>query len=89
MTTSVKVPNNVDAGAISISEVNCDKTCHGQIATVHVRDGSDQTPYLEWTLKVVASLNNPVVKHELDDGDRGAVLGLMHSELRTPTASSE
>ena len=68
MTTSVKVPNNVDAGAISISEVNCDKTCHGQIATVHVRDGSDQSPYLEWTLKVVASLNNPVVKHELDNG---------------------
>jgi hypothetical protein len=68
MTTTVFVPGG-GVGAISISETDCDDTCTGQIATVHVRDGALQTPYLEWTLVITGSLGDPVVvTHELDSG---------------------
>ena len=64
MTTTVSGPAGV--GAISISETNCNKSCVGQIATVHVRDGADQTPYLEWTLRIVGSISG-VITHTLDN----------------------
>ena len=68
MTTTVSVPG-VTGGAISISETDCDASCDvGQIATVHVRDGADQTPnYLLWTLVVVGSIDGTVT-HVLDNG---------------------
>jgi hypothetical protein len=65
MTTTVSGPDG--AGAISISEEDCDKSCVGQIATVHVRDGALQTPYLLWTLVIVGSIDG-VITHTLDDG---------------------
>jgi hypothetical protein len=67
MTTTVSGP--AGAGAISISEEDCDNSCTGQIATVHVRDGAVQTPYLLWTLVVTGQLGDPIiVTHELDNG---------------------
>ena len=65
MTTTVSGPDG--AGAISISEEDCDNSCVGQIATVHVRDGALQTPYLLWTLVIVGSIDG-VITHTLDDG---------------------
>ena len=65
MTTTVTGPAGV--GAISISETNCDNSCVGQIATVHVREGVDQTPYLEWKLVIVGSISG-VITHTLDNG---------------------
>ena len=72
MTTTVTVPGG-GVGAISISEEDCDASCSvGQIATVHVRDGAPQTPYLEWTLVVVGSIDGTIthVLDQLDDGNR-------------------
>jgi hypothetical protein len=67
MTTTVSGPDG--AGAISISEEDCDNSCTGQIATVHVRDGAEQMPYLLWTLVITGQLGDPiVVTHELDIG---------------------
>jgi len=72
MTTTVAGPAGV--GAISISETNCDKSCVGQIATVHVREGADQTPYLEWTLKLTGSISG-VITHTVDNGDEFSFSG--------------
>jgi hypothetical protein len=68
MTTTVTVPGDTGAGAISISEEDCDASCVGQIATVHVRNGDDQTPYLEWKLVIIGSIDG-VITHELDELD--------------------
>jgi len=72
MTTTVSGPAGV--GAISISETNCNKSCVGQIATVHVREGADQTPYLEWTLRIVGSISG-VITHTLDNGQEVSFSG--------------
>ena len=75
MTTTVTGPAGV--GAISISETDCDKSCVGQIATVHVRDGADQTQdpgYLEWELKILGSISG-VITHTLDNGDEVSFSG--------------
>jgi hypothetical protein len=72
MTTTVSGPAGV--GAISIAEEDCTKSCVGQIATVHVRDGSTQTPYLEWTLKIIGSIGG-VITHTLDDGSEVSFSG--------------
>lgn len=73
MTTTVSGPDG--AGAISISEEDCDKSCVGQIATVHVRDGALQTPYLEWTLIIIGSIDG-VITHTLDDNSEVQFSGL-------------
>jgi hypothetical protein len=70
MTTTVTGPDG--AGAISISEVDCSteptlQPCTGQIATVHVREGAPQSPYVEWTLRITGTLPNPTtIYHQLD-----------------------
>ena len=72
MTTTVTVPGG-GVGAISISEEDCDPdACIGQIATVHVRDGAPQTPYLEWTLVVVGSIDG-IITHVLDTDADGTI----------------
>jgi hypothetical protein len=67
MTTTVSVPGG-GVGAISISETDCDSSCVGQIATVHVREGLEQTPYLLWTLVIIGSIDG-VITHTLDEVD--------------------
>jgi hypothetical protein len=73
MTTTVSVPDDTGVGAISISEENCDNSCTGQIATVHVRDGGEQTPYLLWKLVIVGSIDG-VITHTLDEVDENGDL---------------
>ena len=48
--------------------------CTGQIATVHVQDGAQQTPYLKWTLVIIGSFDG-VITHELDNGNLDRDLG--------------
>jgi hypothetical protein len=73
MTTTVIGPDG--AGAISISEEDCDSSCVGQIATVHVREGASQAPnYLEWTLRITGSISG-VITHTLDNGQEVSFSG--------------
>jgi hypothetical protein len=72
MTTTVSGP--AGAGAISISETDCDNSCVGQIATVHVREGATQTPFLEWKLIITGSISG-VITHTLDNGQEVSFSG--------------
>jgi hypothetical protein len=72
MNTTVTVPGDTGVGAISIAEIDCSteptlSPCTGQIATVHVRNGAPQSPYLEWTLRITGNLPSPTtIYHQLD-----------------------
>lgn len=72
MTTTVTGSSD-GVGAISISEEDCaPNQCPGQIATVHVQDGAPQTPYLEWRLVVIGSIDGTVT-HVLDELDADGI----------------